>query len=284
MRGQEEGPKVPRKRGDRARQRDDRERGRQSSSVTSWCVIGHVPVSFSGGPTGEHPRRARREHRTGQRPPHRQVLRRETKHRGRGISRIVPGPSRIKRAIARRPECAGPWQPSSACWTGWSRSSGTAHGSRASHSVWPTPAPSATSCASSTWPWDRCSRPESGALADGFARLQGLEGYEKAVTNRLFEPIVAMFRRRAEEVRSDLEALIASLQPSGNRTSPMGARTRGRFVAGVSSDTIPLPGRSSPSPADRVGASGGRLWSRRKPCRSHFTKRAWEPICGSWTE
>jgi glutathione S-transferase len=48
-------------------------------------------------------------------------------------------------------------------------------------------------------------------VADWFARLQALESYERAVASQLLEPIVAMFRRNAEEVRGDLEALIASL-------------------------------------------------------------------------
>jgi len=47
--------------------------------------------------------------------------------------------------------------------------------------------------------------------ADWFARVQALGSYPAMVSDVLPEPIVAMFRRNAEEVKGELDALISSL-------------------------------------------------------------------------
>jgi len=47
--------------------------------------------------------------------------------------------------------------------------------------------------------------------ADWFARVQALESYPAMISDGLPEPILAMFRNNAEDVRGELDALIASL-------------------------------------------------------------------------
>ena len=47
--------------------------------------------------------------------------------------------------------------------------------------------------------------------ADWFARIQALGSYEAMVSGQLPEPILAMFRKNAEDVRGELDALIATL-------------------------------------------------------------------------
>jgi hypothetical protein len=48
-------------------------------------------------------------------------------------------------------------------------------------------------------------RPRS---ADWFGRIQALGSYPAMITSLLPQPILDMFRRNAEEVRGELEALI----------------------------------------------------------------------------
>ncbi len=47
--------------------------------------------------------------------------------------------------------------------------------------------------------------------ADWFARIQQLDSYPAMITDLLPEPIVALFRKNAEDVKGELDALIASL-------------------------------------------------------------------------
>ena len=48
-------------------------------------------------------------------------------------------------------------------------------------------------------------------VAQWFAEIQGLESYEAMISSQLLAPIVAMLQKNGEDVRSELDALIASL-------------------------------------------------------------------------
>ncbi|MBW2315494.1 MAG: glutathione S-transferase family protein [Deltaproteobacteria bacterium] len=48
-------------------------------------------------------------------------------------------------------------------------------------------------------------------VARWFAEIQALESYEEMISGQLLAPILAMFQKNAEEVRGELDALIASL-------------------------------------------------------------------------